>query len=134
MPSNFGPHAAGSITFRVGNVREWVEDPVTGNYVPGPGQTVALTYEVAMNLSPASNNNAPGTELVQYMCQGRLLSPTTLDPRIAVGAIGTATLHNMEGRFILTDLGHRVDPAYRPYLRQQISGTFEQAGAGSYNN
>lgn len=132
MPSIYGPFSNGTISFQVGdNTSSWSEDPTTGNYVPGPSHTITLTYEVALTLSPSQNNNAPGAELVQYYCQGKLLSPTTLDPRITVGLVGTATLNGLEGRFILTDRGINTNPSYRPTLRQTLAGTFEHVGAGT---
>lgn len=135
MSSAYGPFSSGTITFRVGDSSNaWIEDPATGNYIPGPNHTITLQYEVSLSLSPASNNNAPGTELVQYYCQGCLLKPAIFDPRVSIGAVGTATLQGLDGRFILTEIGVSMEPGYRSTLRQRLAGTFELVGAGSSSN
>lgn len=135
MPSNYGPFSTGTITFKVGdNSSAWVEDPNTGNYIPGPSHTTSLTYEVTLNMTPASSNDAPGTELVKYNCTGRVLHPSTLDPRISVGLVGQASLNGMQGRFVLKDIGRYLQPSYRQTLKQQIQGVFEQIGSGTLDN
>lgn len=100
------------------------DDPETGNYLPGYS---VVEYLAALTISQPNWTPQPGVDQATYNCRGRLLSPSTLDPRITNGSQATAVINGIQGRFELVfDLAQ--DPFHYPTLRQLIAGTFRLRG------
>jgi hypothetical protein len=96
----------------------------TGNYVP---VTEVIEYLAALNIDPPNWSGKPGADETVYVCRGRLLSPSTLDPRITNGSQAAATVNGVRGRFELVfDLA--PDIYHVNTLRQTIQGTFRMRG------
>lgn len=65
--------------------------------------------------------------MTTYRCTGRLLYPTTLDPRITSGSWADAVINGYTGRFELQfDLA--MDDHVYPVVRQSIQGVFRVIG------
>lgn len=101
-------------------------DPTTGNYIFGK---TTLEYLAALTIQRPDWKSAPGSEQTLYTVSGRLLSPSTLDPRIANGSQAIARINGLLGRFELVfDLA--MNQAARIDLRQIVQGTFRVTGGG----
>jgi len=101
-------------------------DSTTGNYV---ANTITLEYLAALMLQRPDWKAAPGADQTTYGVTGRLLSPSTLDPRITNGSQAVARINGVIGRLELVfDL--QMDQPARPDLRQVIQGTFRVPGGG----
>jgi len=101
-------------------------DSTTGNYIFGK---TTLEYLAALNIQRPDWKSAPGSEQTLYFVSGRLLSPSTLDPRITNGSQAIARINGLLGRFELVfDLA--MNQAARVDLRQMIQGTFRVTGGG----
>ena len=101
-------------------------DPETGNYVTTPE---VVDYLVALSIENPNWEAQSGTDKTAYPCRGRLLYPSTLDPRITNGSQASATVNGLQGRFELVfDLAMRQ--AHRGDLRQEVQGLFRVIGGG----
>jgi hypothetical protein len=99
-------------------------DPATGNAVQS---TEIVEYLAALSLQPPSWTGQSGVDATTYSIRGRLLSPTTLDPRITNGTQADAEINGYRGRLELVfDLS--MDAYHRRDLRQTIEGTFRVIG------
>ena len=99
-------------------------DPTTGNATQS---TEVVEYLAALTLQAPSWKPEAGVDSTTYSCRGRLLSPSTLDPRITNGCQAEATINGYRGRFELVfDLA--MDAAHRRDLRQSLEGTFRVVG------
>jgi hypothetical protein len=99
-------------------------DPETGNVVAAP---VVLTYLAALRLQRPNVRDEPGADVTLYRCDGRLLSPAVLDPRITNGSEAEARVNGYLGRFVLEFDLAQDEPA-RPFIRQSIGGSFRVVG------
>lgn len=103
-----------------------VEDPATGNQVPG---SETLEYLAAVDLSPVNWQKAEGTDQSLYRCTGLLLVPPELDRRITNGSKAQAIVNGYSCRLEFTfDLA--MLPLGFPTVRQTIEGTLRVIGGG----
>jgi hypothetical protein len=101
-------------------------DQTTGNYIFGK---TTLEYLAAVTIQRPDWKSSPGSDQALYAVSGRLLSPSTLDPRITNGSQAVATINGLVGRFELVfDLN--MDQAARIDIRQMVQGTFRVTGGG----
>lgn len=122
--ADYAPWGNAELAFEVPTNGVLTTDPTTGNPVQ---QTVVLEYLAAIRLQPPAWNAQSGVDNTSYSCQGRLLTPVTLDPRITNGSQALATINGYRGRFeLVMDLA--MDAYHRPSLRQSIQGTFRVIG------
>jgi hypothetical protein len=102
-------------------------DPNTGNTIQA---TETVEYLAALTLQAPTWKGETGADTTTYSCRGRLLSPSTLDPRITNGSQADCTINGYRGRFELVfDL--TMDSAHRRDLRQNIEGTFRVIGGAA---
>jgi hypothetical protein len=99
-------------------------DPTTGNATQS---TVIVEYLAALSLQPPRWTGEAGIDTTTYSCEGRLLSPSVLDPRITNGSQAVATINGYRGRFELTYSLNMDQAAYRD-IRQSLSGIFRVVG------
>jgi hypothetical protein len=89
-----------------------------------------VEYLAALTLQAPTWKGETGADTTTYSCRGRLLSPSTLDPRITNGSQADCTINGYRGRFELVfDL--TMDSAHRRDLRQNIEGTFRVIGGAA---
>jgi hypothetical protein len=119
----YAPWGNAELTFTVsgGTI---TTDPATGNPI---ASTVALEYLAALNLSGPDWKKVDGVDTTLYRCKGRLLSPSTLDPRITNGSKAAAVINGYSGRFELVFDLDMNEKAYST-IRQSITGTFRVVG------
>lgn len=121
----YAPYGNAQLAFTVED-GALIEDPATGNQVPG---TETLEYLAALELSRPNWQKAEGTDQTLYQCNGRLLEPPQLDPRITNGAKAQAIVNGYSGRLEFTfDLS--MLPLGFPTVRQTIEGTLRVIGGG----
>jgi hypothetical protein len=121
--SSYAPWGNAELAFEVGTGTAFT-DTATGNTVQA---TVVLEYLAALSLQSPNWKPESGVDGTTYACHGRLLSPSTLDPRITNGSQAEAVINGYRGRFELVfDLA--MDAAHRRDLRQSIEGTFRVVG------
>jgi hypothetical protein len=121
--ANYAPWGNAQLAFEVGTGLA-VVDPATGNAVQ---TTEIIEYLAALKLQSPNWKPESGVDNTAYSCQGRLLSPTTLDSRITNGAQANAVINGYRGRFELVfDLA--MDNFAYSDLRQTIDGTFRVIG------
>ena len=99
-------------------------DPTTGNTTQS---TEIVEYLAAISLQPPRWTGASGSDTTTYACEGRLLSPSVLDPRITNGSQAVATINGYRGRFELIFSLNMDQAAYRD-IRQSLSGIFRVVG------
>lgn len=121
--ASYAPWGNAQLAFEVGSGFATV-DPDTGNAIQS---TETLEYLAALTLQAPAWKPEVGVDSTTYSCQGRLLSPATLDPRITNGSQANCVINGYRGRFeLIFDLA--MDGfAYRD-LRQTITGTFRVVG------
>jgi len=107
-----------------GGHRFTTTDPSTGNTTQS---TEIVEYLAAINLQPPRWTGKDGIDTTIYACEGRLLSPSVLDPRITNGSQAVATINGYRGRFELTYSLNMDRAAYRD-IRQSLSGIFRVVG------
>lgn len=121
--ASYAPWGNAELAFTVSGTSVTM-DPTTGNPVAAP---VTLEYLAALNLSAPDWQKVEGVDTTLYRCNGRLLSPSTLDPRITNGSKAAALINGYAGRFELVfDLA--MDVHVYSTIRQSISGTFRVVG------
>lgn len=119
----YAPWGNATLAFEVGTDASAV-DPDTGNTVQ---TTEIVEYLASLRLQAPSWRPEHGVDNTSYACQGRLLVPAVLDPRITNGSQALATVNGYQGRFELVfDLA--MDAAHRRDLRQSLNGTFRVIG------
>jgi hypothetical protein len=99
-------------------------DPTTGNTTQS---TEIVEYLAAITLQPPRWAGKGGIDTTTYACEGRLLSPSVLDPRITNGSQAVALINGYQGRFELTYSLNMDRAAYRD-IRQTLSGIFRVVG------
>lgn len=121
--ASYAPWGNAELAFEVGTGFATV-DPATGNAIQA---TETLEYLAALTLQAPAYKSESGVDSTTYACRGRLLSPSTLDPRITNGSQANCVINGYRGRFELTfDLAMNRG-AFRD-LRQSIEGTFRVVG------
>lgn len=121
--SSYAPWGNAELAFQLGTGFAAV-DPQTGNAVQ---TTEVVEYLAALSVEAPQWQGKPGSDETVYVCRGRLLSPTVLDPRITNGTQAEAVINGTRGRFELTfDLS--MDVFHRRDLRQTVQGTFRVIG------
>ena len=121
----YAPWGNAELAFEVATSQATL-DAATGNYIFGK---TTLQYLAALTIQRPDWKSASGTDQTLYSVSGRLLSPSTLDPRITNGSQAVARINGLIGRFeLIFDLN--MDQAARIDLRQIIQGTFRVTGGG----
>jgi hypothetical protein len=121
----YAPWGNAELAFEVATSQATL-DAATGNYI---FSQTTLNYLAALSIQPPNWRSASGADQTLYTVTGRLLSPSTLDPRISNGSQAVARINGLVGRFELVfDLN--MDQAARIDLRQMIQGTFRVTGGG----
>lgn len=124
--ASYAPWGNAQLSFEVGTGFA-TADPTTGNAIQA---TETLDYLAALTLQAPAYTPERGVDSTTYSCRGRLLSPSTLDPRITNGSQADCVINGYRGRFELTfDLSMNRG-TYRD-LRQSIEGTFRVVGGPS---
>lgn len=119
----YAPWGNAKLTFTVSG-STITTDAATGNPI---ASSETLEYLAALNLSAPDWQKVEGVDTTLYRCNGRLLSPTVLDPRITNGSKAAAEINGYAGRFELVfDLA--MDSEVYSTIRQSISGTFRVVG------
>lgn len=122
----YAPWGNAQLAFEIGTGLV-TTDSITGNITQA---TETVEYLAALTVDAPNWTGSPGVDSTAYSCRGRLLSPTTLDPRITNGAQAECVLNGYRGRFELV-FGLSMDKeAYRD-LRQSIQGVFRVIGGPS---
>ena len=121
--ANYAPWGNAQLAFEVGTGFA-TTDAATGNAIQ---VTETVEYLAALTLQAPNWKGEGGVDTTTYSCRGRLLSPTTLDPRITNGAQADCVINGYRGRFELVfdlamDRGHYRD------LRQTLEGIFRVVG------
>jgi len=123
--SAFAPWGNTELIFKVPNTTLSV-DQATGNYTYGE---ITIEYLAYLKIQQPNWKTSSGTDQTTYNVSGRLLSPSTLDPRIVNGSQALATHNGVKGRFeLVIDLS--MPAASSPDLKQPISGIFRVTGGG----
>lgn len=121
--ANYAPWGNAQLAFEVGTGLG-TTDAATGNAIQA---TETLEYLAALTLQAPAWKPESGVDTTTYSCQGRLLSPSTLDPRITNGTQADCVINGYRGRLELVfDLA--LDSVHRRDLRQTIQGTFRVVG------
>lgn len=121
--ADYAPWGNTQLKFYVGN-GTLTTDPRTGNRIE---LTEPLEYLASMAPDSGNWKAEPGSDPTTWTLQGRLLSPSTLDPRITNGSEAEALVNGLRGRFLLT-LDLQMDAFHRADLRQALRGTFQVIG------
>lgn len=122
----YAPLGNAQLAFKVGTGLT-TTDAATGNATQS---SEVVEYLATLLLQAPSWKPESGVDNTTYVCRGRLLSPSMLDPRITNGSQAEAVINGYRGRFELVfDLAMDA-PAYRD-LRQTIQGTFRVIGGPS---
>lgn len=123
--ANYAPWGNAQLAFEVGGTPS--VDNTTGNVVQAPE---IVEYLACLSIMKPNWRAAPGADTSLYSCQGRLLAPAVLDPRITNGSQAEALINGYRGRFeLIFDLSLRA--FHRRDLRQEITGTFRVIGGGT---
>lgn len=120
--------ANASLTFDV--VSSYTTDSTTGNSIE---TTSTVTYSAYLKPAGASYKSQVGADVTSYLCEGRLLSPRTLDAAIVNGSVAQCTLNGVQGSFQLK-LELAQQSTYRTHMHQILVGTFQAVGRGSTAN
>jgi hypothetical protein len=121
--ANYAPWGNAQLAFLVGTGFA-TTDVATGNAVQA---TETIEYLAALTLQAPSWKPENGIDTTTYSCRGRLLSPSTLDPRITNGAQADCVINGYRGRFELVfDLAQ--DSFHQRDLRQTLAGIFRVVG------
>lgn len=124
--AQYAPHGNAQLTFTL-NSTTYTTDPSTGNTITELGQTETVDYLAAIQLQRPNWKGESGVNNTAYACEGRLLTPVKLDPRITNGTQADAIINGYRGRFeMVFDL--TMDGNHYSALRQLIQGTFRVIG------
>lgn len=121
--SNYAPWGNSQLAFDLGTEATTI-DPSTGNVVQ---EKVIVEYLAALSLDAPNWKADSGVDQTVYTCQGRLLSPAVLDPRITNGSQAQAVIDGYHGRFEFV-MGKLPFGLTDPDTRQSIAGTFRVVG------
>ena len=124
--AQYAPHGNAQLTFRL-NKEEYVTDEDTGNTITETSETETIDYLAAVNLQQPQWKGEAGVDNTAYICEGRLLTPATLDTRITNGSQADAVINGYNGRFELI-FNLSMDKEHYSDLRQRIQGTFRVIG------
>ena len=123
----FAPYSNATLTFMV-ETGKFIYNPDTGNYI---AEIIPISYTAYLAVQPPNLLWNPGVEVTAYMLEGRLISPTTFDPKIQNGAEAQAVFNNYKGRFV-----YKVDLDIPPFytnsgeVNLRIQGMFHIVGGG----
>ena len=124
--AQYAPHGNAQLTFTV-NQEAYTTDPATGNTITAIKNTESIDYLAAINLQQPQWKGEAGVDNTAYICEGRLLTPATLDTRITNGSQADAVINGYRGRFELI-FNLSMDRNHYSDLRQTIQGTFRVIG------
>lgn len=124
--AKYAPHGNAQLTFTL-NKEVYVTDSATGNTITETAETESIDYLAAINLQQPQWKDEAGVDNTAYICEGRLLTPATLDTRITNGSQADAIINGYEGRFELI-FNLAMDRNHYSDLRQTIQGTFRVIG------
>ena len=124
--AQYAPHGNAQLTFTV-NKEVYITDPTTGNTITAIKNTESIDYLAAVNLQQPQWKGEAGVDNTAYICEGRLLTPATLDTRITNGSQADAVINGYRGRFELI-FNLAMDRNHYSDLRQTIQGTFRVIG------
>ena len=109
------------------NQQAYQTDPTTGNTITTLRNQQTIEYLAAINLQQPNWKGEAGVDNTTYTCEGRLLTPATLDTRITNGCQADAVINGYRGRFELV-FNLSMDRNHYSDLRQSIQGTFRVVG------
>ena len=124
--AQYAPHGNAQLAFTV-NTPAYTTDPTTGNTITSLKNQQVVEYLAAINLQQPNWKGEAGVDNTAYVCEGRLLTPATLDPRITNGCQADAVINGYRGRFELI-FNLAMDRNHYSDLRQTIQGTFRVIG------
>lgn len=123
LVAKYAPWGNAQLAFELGTGYA-TTDLATGNAVQ---TTEVVEYLAALSLQAPAWKGETGTDNTTYSCKGRLLSPSTFDPRITNGSQATCVINGYQGRFELVfDL--TMPQVSQRDLRQNIEGIFRVVG------
>ena len=124
--AKYAPHGNAQLSFVV-NQQAYQTDPTTGNTITTLRNQQTIEYLAAINLQQPNWKGEAGVDNTTYTCEGRLLTPATLDTRITNGCQADAVINGYRGRFELV-FNLSMDRNHYSDLRQSIQGTFRVVG------
>ena len=124
--AQYAPHGNAQLSFVV-NQQAYQTDPTTGNTITTLRNQQTIEYLAAINLQQPNWKGEAGVDNTTYTCEGRLLTPATLDTRITNGCQADAVINGYRGRFELV-FNLSMDRNHYSDLRQSIQGTFRVVG------
>ena len=124
--AKYAPHGNAQLSFVV-NQQAYQKDPTTGNTITTLKNQQTIEYLAAINLQQPNWKGEAGVDNTTYTCEGRLLTPATLDTRITNGSQADAVINGYRGRFELI-FNLAMDRNHYSDLRQTIQGTFRVIG------
>ena len=124
--AKYAPHGNAQLSFVV-NQQAYQTDPTTGNTITTLKNQQTIEYLAAINLQQPNWKGEAGVDNTTYTCEGRLLTPATLDSRITNGCQADAVINGYRGRFELV-FNLSMDRNHYSDLRQSIQGTFRVVG------
>ena len=124
--AKYAPHGNAQLSFVV-NTQAYQTDPATGNTITTLKNQQTIEYLAAINLQQPNWKGEAGVDNTTYTCEGRLLTPATLDTRITNGCQADAVINGYRGRFELV-FNLSMDRNHYSDLRQSIQGTFRVVG------
>lgn len=124
--AKYAPHGNAQLSFVV-NQQAYQTDPTTGNTITTLKNQQTIEYLAAINLQQPNWKGEAGVDNTTYTCEGRLLTPATLDTRITNGCQADAVINGYRGRFELV-FNLSMDRNHYSDLRQSIQGTFRVVG------
>ena len=124
--AKYAPHGNAQLSFVV-NQQAYQKDPTTGNTITTLKNQQTIEYLAAINLQQPNWKGEAGVDNTTYTCEGRLLTPATLDTRITNGCQADAVINGYRGRFELV-FNLSMDRNHYSDLRQSIQGTFRVVG------
>ena len=124
--AKYAPHGNAQLSFVV-NQQAYQTDPTTGNTITTLRNQQTIEYLAAINLQQPNWKGEAGVDNTTYTCEGRLLTPATLDSRITNGCQADAVINGYRGRFELV-FNLSMDRNHYSDLRQSIQGTFRVVG------
>ena len=124
--AQYAPHGNAQLSFTL-NSKTYVTDPATGNTITDAANTQTVNYLAAINIQQPDWKGESGVDNTSYACEGRLLSPAKLDPRITNGSQADAIINGYRGRFEMV-FNLAMDRNHYSALRRTIQGTFRVIG------
>jgi hypothetical protein len=124
----YAPWGNAQLAFKVTSGVGTGREPGTGNPVI---LSETLEYLAALQIGSPEWEKAEGVDQTLYACQGRLLEPAVLDPRITNGSQAEAFINGLHGRLeVVFDLA--MDEMGYSTVRQTLQGKFRVVGGGRH--